>query len=94
MLKDFERLMILGEGVSGKVWKARHIPSKKIFALKTVRRNADVLKEINILQELDHENILSLTAYFKDRSSIHLLLPYCTNGAQEIADREASSMYV
>lgn len=75
-LTDFERSIILGEGVSGKVWRVRHIPLKKIFALKMVRKNADVLQEINIQ---DHSNILSLTAYFKDRSLIHLLLPYCTD---------------
>ena len=62
---DFEKLEKLGEGTFGVVHKARHIETGEVVALKKMRLEgeddgvpATALREIAILRELRHTNII------------------------------------
>lgn len=62
---DYQKLEKLGEGTFGVVHKARHIESGEVVALKKMRLEeeedgvpATALREIAILRELKHPNII------------------------------------
>ena len=62
---DFIKLEKLGEGTFGVVHKARHVETGEIVALKKMRLEdeedgvpATALREVSILRELKHPNII------------------------------------
>jgi hypothetical protein len=66
---DYQKLEKLGEGTFGVVHKARHIETGDVVALKKMRLEeeedgvpATALREIAILRELKHPNIIEYAA--------------------------------
>ncbi|XP_074645263.1 cyclin-dependent kinase 10-like [Tubulanus polymorphus] len=83
---EFEKLNRIGEGTYGIVYRARDTKTNEIVALKRTRlENAkdgapvSALREINILMNLRHENIVELTEIVvgKSLNSIFLVMNYC-----------------
>ncbi|XP_064395856.1 cyclin-dependent kinase 9-like isoform X1 [Halichondria panicea] len=90
----YERLAKVGQGTFGEVFKARNRKTNALVALKKVRMENETegfpmtaLREIRILQLLDHENIVSLieicrtkaTPYNRERGSIYLVFEFCAH---------------
>lgn len=66
-MNEYEKLNRVGEGTYGVVYRARHIQTNKIVALKRVRMEEEKdglpvssLREINILLNIRHKNIVEL----------------------------------
>lgn len=66
-LDKFEILGKIGEGIYGTVFKAQDRKSKQLVALKKVKMEREeegvpstAIREIAILRDLDHENIINL----------------------------------
>ena len=66
-VNEYEKLNRVGEGTYGVVYRARHIETNKIVALKRVRMEEEKdglpvssLREINILLNIRHKNIVEL----------------------------------
>ena len=64
--------------------------TKEWFAIKSIRKSKvskiEVLKrEIEILKEVDHPNIIKLISVHEDQKYIHLITELCTGG--ELFDR-------
>lgn len=66
-LDKYEKLEMIGEGTYGVVYKARHIDTGEIFALKQIRLESEdegisstAIREIALLKELQHPNIVRL----------------------------------
>ncbi|CAH8624420.1 unnamed protein product [Heterobilharzia americana] len=64
---QYVRLQKIGQGTFGEVFKVRHKSTKQHFALKRIRMEQEkegfpitALREIRILQSLNHENIVCL----------------------------------
>ena len=65
---EYELLNLLGKGVSGEVFKAWHIPTGRLVALKKIhsiysmndRMSKLFLREISVLSELSNSNIIRL----------------------------------
>ncbi|KAJ3080753.1 kinase subunit of RNA polymerase II carboxy-terminal domain kinase I, partial [Quaeritorhiza haematococci] len=85
----YERLGQVGEGTYGKVYKARHVPTGDIVALKRVRIEMERegfpitgIREIRILTSLRHANIVRLREILSDSSpaaassSVYLVFEY------------------
>lgn len=79
----------IGRGHYGEVFLAHPIDDKnKKFAVKTISKrvlasenNLKYLKfEIEVLQTLDHPNIIKLYETYDDDSGIHLVTEYCSGG--------------
>ncbi|GMH66284.1 hypothetical protein TrST_g8833 [Triparma strigata] len=80
----------LGHGHYGVVRKCQERTTGEWFAIKSIRKKKvgklDVLKrEIDILKEVDHPNIIKLHEVYEDEKYLHLVTELCTGG--ELFDR-------
>jgi serine/threonine protein kinase len=88
---DFKLLANLGEGSFGKVYKVEHTPTDKLYAIKVMDKEKikhpnmvkQVRNEIDIMQVIDHPNIVQLTTYFENESKVYLVLEL---GGVDLAD--------
>ena len=79
-LKMFEWGSKIGEGVSGKVFSVKHTKTGKQFALKKFHLKNDlngipqgVIREISILKNIDHINVIHLYDIIHDKNRIYTL---------------------
>ena len=87
-LEDFIMLKIVGKGTFGKVFKVQHKNSKKIYAMKCIRKdvilkneNMDSLKlEKEILYEMNHPFIVGMDYVFSDETRIYFLMDFVKGG--------------
>jgi len=79
----FERQEKLGEGTYGVVFKARDRETDSIVALKKIRlENTDegipstTIREISLLQELHHPNIVELKDIVHGENKLYLIFEF------------------
>lgn len=78
----------LGEGSFGQVWRAIDKSTSEIVAIKQLdkprdgpgRRRNDYRHEVEIMQQVSHENILKFIGMYEDDTHINLVLEYCDGG--------------
>jgi len=82
-LDNYKRLEKVGEGTYGVVYKAHYIPDKTEVALKKIRLEGEdegipstSLREISILRELDHPNIVKLIDVIMDETKLYLVFEF------------------
>ena len=71
-LEDFKLIKIVGKGTFGKVFLCEHIKTKKLYAMKSIRKDVvlenDSLQSLElekeILYEIDHPFIVSMDYVF------------------------------
>ena len=85
----------IGHGHYGIVRKCMNRETKEWFAIKSIRKSKvgkiNVLKrEIAILQEVQHPNIIRLIEVHEDTKYLHLITELCTGG--ELFDRIIAKM--
>ena len=71
----------IGEGTYGVVYKARDKQTQDIIALKKIRLDAEdegvpstAIREISLLKELQHPNIVQLKDVVHSENKLHLVL--------------------
>ena len=79
----------LGHGHYGVVRKCMDRESKEWYAIKSIRKakvsKIEVLKrEIQILKEVKHPNIIELIDVFEDSKYLHLVTELCTGKVKSI----------
>lgn len=87
-LDHFEIGNRLGRGKFGKVYLARKLPEKYVCALKVLWKSQlrkqgvehQLRREIEIMANLRHPNILRLYGYFHDEERVFLILEYAAGG--------------
>jgi serine/threonine protein kinase len=80
--QDFKKEKDLGRGSFGKVCKVIHRSTNQEYAIKFMEKSkiqklnmVDQLKnEIDIMQAVQHPNIVKLVTYFEDNSFIYLVM--------------------
>merc|ERR1712137_707333 len=77
----------LGEGAYGIVYRALHVPTNTELAIKTVpisedsEESTDILKEIDILKQCRHDNVVSLYGCVFSENSLWIIMDYCSVGS-------------
>jgi calcium-dependent protein kinase len=85
----YETLTLLGKGSFGKVYKVKHKVSGQEYAMKVLKKDhayysevneQEILKEIKILKNLDHQNIIKIHEYFNTPKEIFIISELCKHG--------------
>lgn len=84
--KSYEKIEFLGEGQFATVYKARDLVRDRIVAVKKIKLgtrqeaadgiNRTALREIKLLQELSHPNIIGLLDVFGQKSNVSLVFDF------------------
>jgi serine/threonine protein kinase len=84
----YEKGEELGRGAFGQVFKGTDVKSGEVVAIKEIslsgmsaERLKDIMLEIDLLKNLDHENIVKYIGFFKTRSQLFIILEYMEQGA-------------
>ena len=87
MIKNVSRYIKLSkirEGTFGVIYKAKDVQSEKIVELKKVRLNPEIegtpltsIREIALLKELKHPNIIHLLDVIHTSKKLSLIFEYC-----------------
>jgi len=87
-LEDFEMMRIVGKGTFGKVFQVMHRKTKKIYAMKCIRKDVvieneqmDSLKlEKEILYSIEHPFIVGMDYVFENNLRIFFLMDFIEGG--------------
>ena len=86
--ENYRILKKLGQGTFGQVYKIIQLKTGNIRALKIIPKNnlrsgftdKDIIREINIMKNLDHPHIIKLYEFYKDEENYYLVNEFCTEG--------------
>ena len=83
----------LGEGTYGVVYKAKDQKGQEIYALKKIRLQAEeegipstAIREISLLKELNHINIVKLYDVQHTPKKLTIVLEYCDQELKKVID--------
>jgi len=89
-MEKYEKGQKIGEGAYGVVYKAKRKSDGRVVAIKKIRLqkvsegvSVVALREIKILQEIRHPNVIELCDVFQHHSNINLVLEFCGCGDLE-----------
>ncbi|CAD5116204.1 DgyrCDS5120 [Dimorphilus gyrociliatus] len=92
-MQKYEKLEKIGEGTYGTVFKAKNRETLEIVALKRVRLDDDdegvpssALREICLLKELKHRNIVKLHDVVHTEKKLTLVFEYCDQDLKKFFD--------
>ena len=78
--QDFKILLSLGCGAFGEVKLACHLPTQTRVAIKVLEKNtnsvADISTEVNILQSLEHRNIVRFFHMIDTLTTTYVIMEY------------------
>jgi len=96
MIKNVSRYIKqvkIGEGTYGIVYKAKDVQTEKIVALKKVRINPElegtpstIIREIALLKELKHPNIIHLLDVINTSQKLSLIFEFCETDLKKKED--------
>ncbi|GAA5997689.1 hypothetical protein JCM5350_003985 [Sporobolomyces pararoseus] len=79
----YERIVQVGEGTYGKVYKARNVETGQLVALKRIRMEAEkdgfpitAVREIKLLQNLRHPNVVDLSEMLVSKGHVYMVMEY------------------
>ena len=82
-LDDFQKLEKIGEGTYGVVYKAKDKITNQFVALKKIRLETEsegvpstAIREISLLKELDHPNVVQLLDVIHADQKLYLVFEY------------------
>ncbi|KAG6428788.1 hypothetical protein SASPL_106825 [Salvia splendens] len=86
---DLDRLSRIGSGAGGTVYKVLHRPTGGVYALKVIYGNHEdavrnqMRREILILRDVDHPNVVKCHNLFDHSGEIQVLLEFMDKGSLE-----------
>jgi len=86
--KKYTLVSKIGSGAYGTVYKVMHRDLNQLRAMKVISKqyvlsqdgDQSFLKEIEVLSNLDHPNILKIYEYFVDENKYYILMELCEGG--------------
>ena len=80
----FSDIVLIGQGTYGKVYKSKNTKTGEVVAIKKVQMSSlkegipcTTLREISILKQLKHRNIVDLKEVKSDENQIIMVFEYC-----------------
>jgi len=85
---DFKFLMVIGRGTFGKVFLAEHKETKKLYAVKSIRKDIliqydqieNTILEKDIMFECDHPFLVSMEYLFQNELRLYFVMPFIRGG--------------
>ena len=92
-IDKYEKLEVIGEGTYGIVYKARDTDTNEIYALKKIRLESEdegipstAIREIALLKELQHPNIVRLVNVLHTDRKLTLVFEYLDQDLKKLLD--------
>lgn len=87
-MEDFKFLMVIGRGSFGKVFLAEFKHDKKLYAIKSVRKDVliqsdqiqSVMREKDIMFECNHPFLVNLEFLFQNEERLYFVMPFVRGG--------------
>ena len=85
---DFKFLMVIGRGTFGKVFLAEYKENKKLYAVKSIRKDIliqydqveNTILEKDIMFECDHNNLAGMDYVFMTNTRVYFVMPFIQGG--------------
>jgi cyclin-dependent kinase 2 len=94
----YSKLEKIGEGTYGVVYKARDRVSQEVIALKKIRLDAEdegvpstAIREISLLKELQHQNIVRLKDVVHSEKKLHLVFEFLEHDLKKHMDQQQAT---
>ncbi len=89
-LENYEKIRRIGKGSYSSVYKVRNKNTNLIRAMKIIPKNfqkdnAEIMREIEILKNLDHPNVMKIYEFLEDDKNYYLIEEFCDEGDLETA---------
>ena len=89
-LDNYEKISLLGKGSYSSVYKVRNKNTNLFRAMKVIQKNFqkdndEILREINILKNMDHPNVMKIYGFLEDEKNYYLIQEFCDEGDLETA---------
>ena len=92
-IDKYEKIEVIGEGTYGIVYKARDTDTGEIYALKKIRLESEdegipstAIREIALLKELQHPNIVRLVNVLHTDRKLTLVFEYLDQDLKKLLD--------
>jgi len=92
-MEKYQRVEKIGQGTYGVVYKARHKHNGSFFALKRISLDGQdegvpstAIREISLLKELDHENIVMLKDVVHSENKLYLVFEFLDQDLKQYMD--------
>ena len=84
-LDNYQKIKRIGKGSYGSVFKVMNKNTNLIRAMKVIPKhnqkdNQEILREINILKNLDHPNVMKIYEFLEDENNYYLIQEFCDGG--------------
>ena len=100
MTDKYRKIEKIGEGTYGVVYKARHVETKQLVALKKIRLENEeegvpstAIREISILKEVAHPNVVGLLDIIMSASKLYLVFEFLEMDAKRYIDQLPAHKY-
>ncbi|ORZ34863.1 kinase-like domain-containing protein [Catenaria anguillulae PL171] len=98
-MENYDKLSPIGEGTYGVVMKCRHRESGQIVAIKKFKESDDdaqirktALREVRMLKQLKHENIVNLFDVFRRKGKLYLVFEHVDHTILEDLEKHPNGL--
>lgn len=98
-MEKYEKIAKIGEGSYGIVFKCRNRDNSQLVAIKKYVETEDdplikkiALREIRMLKQLKHPNLINLIEVFRRKRKLHLVFEYCEHTVLDILNKNPNGV--
>ncbi|MEQ2161820.1 Cell division protein kinase 1 [Goodea atripinnis] len=100
-MEDYVKIEKIGEGTYGVVYKGRHKATGQVVAMKKIRLESEeegvpstAVREVSLLQELKHPNVVRLLDVLMQESRLYLIFEFLSMDLKKYLDSIPSGQYM
>uniref|UniRef100_A0A8C7N768 Cell division control protein 2 homolog n=1 Tax=Oncorhynchus kisutch TaxID=8019 RepID=A0A8C7N768_ONCKI len=100
-MDDYVKIEKIGEGTYGVVYKGRHKTTGQVVAMKKIRLESEeegvpstAVREISLLKELAHPNVVQLLDVLMQESRLYLIFEFLSMDLKKYLDSIPSAGYL